>query len=202
MSKFRTRVVPNKTVALFVDGECETRYFNLMKRYNRDFKINLEPKLPNKKKLKESIKEIKKAAKDYDLVIWVVDLDKIIEDNKTSNGTNLMNDFKNFYKQALKSKNIKILVVNPCLEYWFLLHYKYTNKPYTNCGQAGSELKKVMPTYSKIEKFYMQKDIYKLLEPNLSIAIKNAQKLGCFDIDNDNKSVCEIYKLFDPEFYK
>lgn len=202
MSKFRTRGVPNKTVALFVDGECETRYFNLMKRYNKDFKINLEPKLPNTKKLKDSINEIQKAARDYDLVIWVVDLDKIIEDNRNSRDKNLMNIFKDFYNKSLSSDNIKILVVNPCLEYWLLLHFKYTNKPYENCGQAGSELKKVMPTYKKTEKFYMQNDIYKLLEPKLETAITNAQKLGDFDIENENKSVCEIYKLFDPQFYK
>ncbi|MCY4300551.1 MAG: RloB family protein [Aestuariivita sp.] len=43
----------------------------------------------------------------------------------------------------------------PCFEYWLLLHYVYTTKPYTSlpgksaCQQVENDLKKYMPSYSK-----------------------------------------------------
>ena len=62
-------------------------------------------------------------------------------------------------------------------------------------------MKKEFPTYDKTEKFYKKNnaDIYTSLKPKLPIAIKNAENLGPFDIQNPNNPVCEIHRLFNKD---
>lgn len=51
--KIRRQVVP--TFSFVVDGETEIWYLQMLKRNERQFKINIEPKLPQKKVLRSSI---------------------------------------------------------------------------------------------------------------------------------------------------
>jgi len=65
----------------------------------------------------------------------------------------------------------------PCFEYWVLLHFNYTTKPYaaTETSSIGSEVLKdlihVMPNYSK-----GCKNIYSELHPQLEFAKHNARR--------------------------
>ena len=76
MTKMKPTI--KKKAALFVDGESEKWYFLTMKRVESIKNIDLQPKLPRKKKIKEQFEEVKSACNDYDLVFWIIDLDKII----------------------------------------------------------------------------------------------------------------------------
>lgn len=65
----------------------------------------------------------------------------------------------------------------PCFEYWLLLHYVYTTKPYvglpgnSSCAQAIAELKGHMPEYEKGDK-----DVFALLVGQLEFAKQNAAR--------------------------
>ena len=76
------KISKKKKAAIFVDGECELWYFQMMRRNENAINLDLLPKLPRKKKLFDLYKEVKNSASDYDLVIWIVDLDKIIEEER------------------------------------------------------------------------------------------------------------------------
>jgi len=60
-------------------------------------------------------------------------------------------------------------------------------------------LKKHLPDYLKSEKYYTQrdKDIYLRLKSHLPTAIKNAQTLSAFDVENPNRGYTEMHKLFE-----
>lgn len=181
-----------KKYAIFVDGKTEIWYFQMMKRNrgNSFSFIDIQPQLFKKKKLSDIYQEIIEAKNDYDLVIWIIDLDKIIDDGKKE-------EFKTYYNNLSKDKKVDIVIINPCLEYWFLLHYEYTDKCFVKCNNAEKSLKKHLPKYDKSEKYFIKSDIYKILEKNLNTAIENSEKLGEFDIHNMKKTVCEMYKFFE-----
>ena len=192
-----------KKAALFVDGESEKWYFLTMKRVESIKNIDLQPKLPRKKKIKEQFEEVKSACNDYDLVFWIIDLDKIIESekDKAKGNSSPKTEFLKYYNDSEKIKNLEIIIVNPCLEYWFALHFEYTSRYFSGCSQAKKKKKKHLSSYEKTEKYILNGNLYKKLKSHQPNAITNSKKVGDFDPNNFNKSVCEIYKLFNNEFF-
>lgn len=190
-----------KKAAIFVDGECEFWYFQMMKRNENATNLDLLPKLPRKKKLFDLYKEVKNSASDYDLVIWIVDLDKIIEEEKSKKkgGKNPKEEFKKYYKDLSKLKNVKVIVSNPCLEYWLLLHFEYTAKPFKDCSEANLLLKKHLKDYDKSEKYFVKNDLYKKIKDKQINAVENSKKLGEYNFENFESSICEMYKIFDTD---
>lgn len=84
---------------------------------------------------------------------------------------------------------------NPCLEYWFLLHYKQTTKFYEDGNSLISELKRIpeLKDYDKNETYI--KSLYKKLESRLPDARKNAKEF-CLQ-ECENKGCSEMNKMFD-----
>ena len=55
----------------------------MLKRNERQFKINIEPKLPQKKSVEEQYKlVIQLSEREYSKVFWIVDLDTIIKGSR------------------------------------------------------------------------------------------------------------------------
>lgn len=191
-----------KTYAIVGDGDCEKWYFQLLKDKEK-LTINIQPQLLKKASLAKQYEYVKELAKTYDNVFWIVDYDVIErESRECKKGDEKRSaEFARYYKELSSIKNVEILVVNTCFEYWLLLHFKYSKKSYKDCDETGKDLKKEFPAYEKSEKFYKKSnaDIYTFLKPNLSTAISNASKLGKFDIQNPNNPVCEIHRLFDKD---
>lgn len=188
-----------KTFAIVGDGDCEKWYFQLLKD-KEQLTINIQPQLLKKASLAKQYEYVKDLAKTYDKVFWIVDYDVVERESREckKGDEKRSEEFARYYNELSSIKNVEILVVNPCFEYWLLLHFKYSKKSYKDCDENGKDLKKEFPTYEKSEKFYKKTnaDIYTSLKPNLSTAISNANKLGKFDIQNPNNPVCEIHKLF------
>lgn len=68
----------------------------------------------------------------------------------------------------------------PCIEFWFLLHFKpYSNKIYRNCNEVIQELKQFLPDYKKTKGFLQKLNIYKALveKGDQALAIKTAIRL-------------------------
>ncbi|MBU0681872.1 MAG: RloB family protein [Proteobacteria bacterium] len=66
----------------------------------------------------------------------------------------------------------------PCFEFWILLHYKYTTKPFavphgSICAKVISDLKAYMPGYQKGDN-----DTYNATKDLIATAIENAKKVA------------------------
>jgi hypothetical protein len=170
-----------KAILVLVDGESEKIYLNSFKSAN----IHIKPELP-----KNSIEELysyfkkQKKEKKYDSYFWIIDLDVPIRENKID----LIKDYKNNYPN-------EIIINHPCLEFWFLLHYRLGNFG-NDCNQIIRYLKNnfnEFKNYNKSEKEV--KKITKILKEKLFTAINNAKRRNC---DLDSLINCsEMFKFFE-----
>ena len=200
----------NKVYALIVDGETEVWYFNMMYRNEKQIlpKVNIQPKLPKKRRLKEQYEEVVNYLElnVYETVIWLLDFDTIIkEDKERKKGQESSIQALKKYKEKLekynsdeKSPKVKVLVNTPCLEFWYLLHFEKTSRYYSQCLPAIQDLKKHLHGYEKKQDYYVKQgnDIYLRLKPYLVQALANAGKLGDLDFYNPQSAKAEIYKIF------
>ena len=202
MRKNKNISLSKKPVFFFViDGKCEYWYLQLLKQHE-NLNVNLEPKLPNKKKLKDQFESVKNLSKDNEVekVFWIIDFDTILKETrecKQGNETPLQK-FQKLCDKCKNNKKIHIIVNNPSLEYWFLQHFVQTAKHYESYTQLKPDLTKHLSDYDKTEKYYKnsREDIYQKLYPNLQTAISNSEKLGEFDFENIHIGIAEMYKVF------
>ena len=185
--------------AIVVDGETEVWYFQMLKRNEPSLQVNIEPKIPQKKKLSEQYGKVCELAEEYLKVIWVIDLDVVIKESKINE---LKNYLKKFEKEKLK--NVITILNNPCLEFWFLLHFKETTRYYSKCNATEKELKKHLTDYKKTQSYFTKQnnDIYLKLKSNLPIAIKNSQRTNRDNLDEIERGICEMNLFFEIEQIK
>lgn len=204
--KIRNQVVP--TFSFVVDGETEIWYLQMLKRNERQLKINIEPKLPQRKSIDEQYKLVTDLSEsEYSKVFWIVDLDTIIKESretpkgKKSPVQTLIELRKNLQKSY---ENVTVIINNPCLEFWFLLHFEKTSKLFDTCGKAEIEVKKHIKDYEKTKKYFTKQDndIYLNLRAYLKIAISNSSSLGVFDLVEQTKAICEMFLLFEADELK
>lgn len=74
-------------------------------------------------------------------------------------------------KLEKENGNARFVVSNPCFEVWFLLHYRYSTRPYYTSADVIKDLRKYVPDYEK------NTDIAVLIANDIEIAMKNAEKL-------------------------
>ncbi len=199
---------PNPTFAFVVDGETEIWYLQMLKQNEKGIRLNVKPEIPQKKTLNDQFDLVCALANgEYDSVYWIVDLDTIIkESNEAIPGTktplSIFNEMR--AKLCTEYHSVKVIVNNPCLEFWFLLHFERTSKYYRNCSYVVQSLKKYLSGYEKTERFFKKKDndIYVQLKPFLHRAIENAAALDPFDYENPERAICEMYELFHHKEFK
>ena len=185
--------------AVVVDGETEYWYLQMLKHNEPNIPFKIKPQILQKKNIKQQYELVTDLSEEeYDKVFWIVDLDVLLkEEREKRNSTSPLQQFLNYYKSLSKQKKIVVIVNNPCLEYWFLLHFQKTNKVFTDCTDAEKQVSQHLEGYEKTEKFFKKdNDIYKQLKPYLQTARKNATALGSFDTHNHSKAMCEMPLLF------
>lgn len=111
---------------------------------------------------------------EFDKVFCVFDKDKHeTYDNTIKELQKLSKENPDVWKNALINSV-------PCFEYWYLLHFEYTTKPFNpliknkkggSSEQVISELKKYIPDYEK-----SNRNMFQQLVEKLPFAIKNAEK--------------------------
>lgn len=200
------------TFAFVVDGETEIWYLQMFKKNeqsDRNIRINIKPEIPQRKKLRDQYDLVVEQAKgEYDKVFWIVDLDVILKETRESKSEvkpidkfiDMLNTFdspKNNRERKIYGK-VNVIVNNPCLEYWFLLHFENDGKTYNSCSEVLISLREHLKGYGKSERYFKKKDndIYTRLKPHLSTGIKNAKELGAFDRVAPKKRMCEMDDLF------
>lgn len=133
-------------------------------------------------------------------------MDAIIKESRESSKgkrTQLKSFIEFRKKLEKKHKNVIVIVNNPCLEIWFLLHLEKIFKSVT-CTKVETELKKHIKDYEKSQKYFTKQDndIYLKLRPFLTTAITHSENLGRFDENEPTKVVCEMCLLFQTEEIK
>lgn len=208
MRKNRTIPFANKIkFAIVVDGDCESWYFQMLRRNEKGINVDLKPEIPQKKKLKEQFEKVTEQSKHYDKVFWIVDYDVINSETASAKkGTETASqELKRYITQlAKKYKNVVVIINNPCLEFWLLLHFESTGRYFDDCESALKQLKKHLPDYEKTSKYFTKQDndIYLKLKPNLKTAIANAKKLKAFDLDNPQTAMSQMQFLFETDELK
>ncbi len=188
--------------AIVIDGETEFWYLQMIKRNERSIVVNIEPKIPQRKRLSEQYENVIKLSEEYTKVFWIIDFDVLASETKSAKAGSkpAIQSFLAYKKTiAEKYKNIVVIVNTPCLEFWLLLHFETTSKYFDTCEGAEKQLKKHLKDYEKTQKFYTKQDndIYLRLKPNLANALKNAKALKLFDTENPNKGMSEMQLFFE-----
>jgi len=201
-SKRKNPINIKPKIAILIDGETEFWYLQMLKRNERQIKVDIKPEIPQKKKLSEQYSKVIELSKSYNKVYWIIDLDVVLSESlQVKKGNRKAIDIFLEYKRVIESKfkNIVVIINQPCLEFWLLMHFEPNAKHFTNCEDATNQLKKHIPAYEKTEKYFTKQnsDIYLRLSPFLITAINNAKALPSFQSDNPNKGLTEMYKLFD-----
>ena len=175
MARRRNFRPPKKTMLIICEGETEKIYFENLKAAERKTEINLKPELPGHRN--DCLSIVEKAIKrkgDYDRVWCVFDLDAAYKE---------MNKYKKALEKA-SHQDIETVESYPCFEVWFLLHFLYTTRMFTNCKQVIQSLKKYIKDYSKRQEYHLKKNLYVELKSKLSDAIKNSVKLEQYNSEN------------------
>ena len=194
------KIQTKQAFAVVVDGETEYWYLQMLKQNEPDVLFNITPKILQKKNINQQYELVTDLSEEeYDKVFWIVDLDVLLkEEREKKNSTSSLQKFLSYWHQLSKQDKVVVIVNNPCLEYWFLLHFQKTNKVFTACAGAEKQVSQYLKDYEKTEKFFKKSnnDIYKQLKPYLQTAVSNATALVTFDTHNHSEAMCEMPLLF------
>ncbi len=209
MGRIKRKTSP--AFAIVADGETEIWYLQMMMRNERQVRLTIKPELPKKKRIKDQCELVCKLAQgEYDKVFWIVDLDQIVKERREATGVKKdpMQTFIECRKRVLSSKKysnrIRVIVNNPCLEFWFLLHFMHTSKSFDCYDQVEKELKKYIQDYNKSVGYFKKpnNDIYLKLKPRLKKAIEHSDLLGVFTPEAPSRAVSEMPQFFRSEELK
>jgi len=177
MSK-RRKIPFKKSVLVYcIDGDVEKKYlYALFKDRYKDTGLESFPKIKNQIEMvfKSILKDLElPETRDLVGVFILIDMDTIIRDNKSSS-------YKSFKRKVdnLQMDNVHIIESRPCIEYWFLLHYCFTDRLFDNCEQVMRELKRNgrLPDYDKSRTY--SETVYNKTKLHIDKAMKNSKK-GC-----------------------
>ena len=195
------------TFAIIIDGETEVWYFQMLKRNEPSLQVTIEPKIPQKKRLQEQYEKVLELAEDFTKVFWIIDLDVVIAETKIAKKgePNQIQQLKNYLKKLkINYDNVITILNNPCLEFWFVLHFEQTTKYFSKCSDAERQLKKHLKDYKKTQKYFTKQDndIYLKLKSELSTALVNTQRTQRKNIDEIERGICEMNLFFETEQIK
>lgn len=210
MRKIKPRSFAN-TIVVIVDGETEKWYFEKVKEHYPKKCLREMMVKPELAKERKRVDELFGLAEDkvkmgYSQTILVLDMDTILKDKGE------LQKFRTYYRNYFNTKNgtlagkrygwmkNMLLIINtPCLEFWFLLHFRNTNKFYRDFDELKYDLKKIpeLQDYEKSEEYFKRHpDIYLRLnsEAGIQTASKNAH---VFSLENEQQGVSEMNRVFD-----
>lgn len=99
--------------------------------------------------------------KEYTKVYWIIDLDTVLKEEREASkgGKSPVKTFEEYRADLSKNyKNVGVIVNNPCLEFWFLLHFEKTTKQFNDCSGVETQLKKHIKDYTKTQRLLKKID--------------------------------------------
>jgi hypothetical protein len=178
---------PKKIIKILCEGDkTEPIYFNGIFNNNPSNKKNYilsaykpkdnSPKGIVKAAKEEKIKAIRDKISEKDFFIWAV------FDRNGHEGISEAFDMAD-------ANEIKIIFSSICFEFWILLHYTRTSRPFTNCNELISYIKKHYDA-----EFEKRNDHYEHLKQKIHYAICNGEWLNQ-QLQNDLNAGSKVYEL-------
>ncbi len=176
----RKRVVKPVILIVTEGTQTEPKYFNQFRTRKTNIDIQVIKNktggartdymsLVAKAKEHRDSKDLSKSNGDS---VWVV------ADGDINYGNDSPIESKNAKLNEARTKaekeNIHLIISNPCFEYWYLLHYKYTTAFFKDYDAVEKVLKAYIPTYDK------DLDVSGILEDKMDNAIQHAQRVEQF----------------------
>lgn len=91
-----------------------------------------------------------------------------------------------------EQEGLEVAISNPCIEYWYILHFEETTRPFMNGEEAKQWLRRYIQNYEE------NTSVFELIRNNTDIAIERAERIYNRHPDGNlrfpNPSTC-IYKL-------
>ncbi|EAI3764214.1 RloB domain-containing protein [Campylobacter coli] len=159
----KARRKENEVILIVCEGKkTEVDYLRQLKDYLKLNNVRIDifsSKNPSPLKVVKFAKE-KSEEYFYNKIYCVFDKDTHLDFNEA--------------KQKCEQCNFEAIISNPCFEFWILLHFEYTTKPFgTNspCKELiDNDLKKYIKDYTKNYNFA------NIIKQNLDIAIAHVQQ--------------------------
>ncbi len=177
-------ITPTKySVAIIGEGPTEWHYFNDMRQY-KNFPYKLSPELPKHSDYKYIFEKARRLVNEgYDKVYCVLDIDVFKNDKKQEE--------KYFIekRKLLKNKKIAVVETMPCIEYWFLLHFKnFSTKIYPSYASLKTEIKTHLTNYEKSNEYFKKIKLFQTLvsKGDIEKAYKSALSLREKKKESDN----------------
>lgn len=176
-------IIP-KSIAIIGEGETEWFYFDSLRIACR-YPFRIAPAMPQHSDIPHMAKMAEQyIAKDYDIVICLVDMDRLLTHKKE------LATYKSI--KATSSPKIMWIETNPCTEFWFLLHFmpELAVKHYGTCDEVIPELQKYMPGYEKTVRYFRKAKLYEYLRHNGDInrAMSYAEQLSALsEVSSEDK---------------
>lgn len=188
-------------VAVVVDGETEAWYLTMLNRNEPNAKFQIKPEIPQRKSLSDQYDKVLSLSDDYDQVIWIVDMDVILKETREAKkGQPIpLNEFLKYKGLLASVANVSVIINQPCIEFWLLLHFEFTQAPFNDCARAESRLKRHLADYSKTQKYFTREgdDIYLKLKERLATAVVNSKRCDDFDPENPDRGYSGMHKLYE-----
>jgi len=159
--------------SIFIIGEglTEKRYFQHLKKL-KGYPCIVRPRFFSSK---NSIYYLEKRTKEL-LMADVTVICAFDADVAQRNGAE-RERLQNFIEEYKENDKVIICDSLPSIEFWFLLHFKNTNKHFANYTTIRNELRKYIPRYDKTEKYLIQNKWVKTLIERQKSAINNGRNL-------------------------
>lgn len=188
------------SIAIIGDGYVERYYFEDMKdsEEGKDQWFQILPRLPEEngsfdKAINAAIGLVKEG---MDIAFAIVDMDVVFSNGKIEEFRRKCEEVNRVNKDY--AGKIHLCYCNPCFEYWLLLHFKYTLGPFGACENVFDELTDEIDGYEKTQKFLSNAALYKMLFPDLKMAIRNSERSEqAYDKQHqDDHVISTLHKLF------
>ncbi|MCR5100132.1 MAG: RloB family protein [Butyrivibrio sp.] len=118
-------------------------------------------------------KELELSSEKGDLGFIILDIDN--DQQKADMVRNLIRKNDNM--------SIKFIISNPTFEIWFLIHFKYTTKHFSDGNAVINELKKYIPDYDK------NRDCFLFCMDKIQDAVSNSAKINEYFVNSEWPSV-------------
>lgn len=160
----KTRRKENEIILIVCEGEkTEKNYLNQLKDFFKLINVSINIISSKDSDPLKIVNFAEKKSKEnfYDKIYCVFDKDKHSSFNDA--------------KQKCDQRNFEAIVSIPCFEFWVLLHFIYTTKPF---GTTNSPCDELINTCLKeyIKNYTKNYDFTNIIQQNLNAAIANAQK--------------------------
>ena len=193
LRRHKARIEPYPRVLIVCEGgKTEPHYFNGLKDHYCLSSANVEvcgesgsDPMSVYRYAKERQREAKNSGNRFDHVYCVFDKDAHL-------------NYDQAVGQIKDTQNMRAITSVPCFEYWLLLHFESTTRPYTAmpgksaCDQILADLKEYMPDYSKADKNMLTGELIGKLDIAISNAEYALQAAEATDADNPTTYVHEL----------